>query len=372
VSVLATFVGGWGHAEPLLATAALAAAAGHEVTFVGQRAVLPRLRRLGFATVEVGPVTLGTSRRPLVAVDRQAEQVVVRDHFVGEFGAYRAAALGELFASRRPHVVVCDEMDVGAVIAAERLGIPCVSVVVLAAGVIAGPAVVGTAWEALRADHGLGPDPEGRAFGGTLRLAPLPRSFRDPAVPWPSTMRAVRPPILEQDVPSDGGASVYVTLGTVFNIESGDLLHRLVEAMARIDAEVLITTGPHVEPGEFTAVASNVRIEQFVPQREVLGRCRAVVTHGGSGTLVAALSLGVPVVVLPMGADQPDNADRCADLGVGVVLDALTAGPPQIAAAVRAVLDDDRWARAAGRLAMEAAAQPRAADVDELRTLLAR
>ena len=111
-----------------------------------------------------------------------------------------------------------------------------------------------------------------------------------------------------------------------------------------------------------------MRIEQFVPQHEVLGRCRAVVSHGGSGTLVAALSLGVPVVVLPMGADQPDNADRCAD-----ARRRRGARSPdrrrrrEIADAVAAVLGDDRYARAAGELAAEAAAQPRLADVPELR-----
>ena len=85
-----------------------------------------------------------------------------------------------------------------------------------------------------------------------------------------------------------------------------------------------------------------MRVEQFVPQHEVLGHCDAVVCHGGSGTLIAALSLGVPVVVLPMGADQPDNADRCEELGVGIVLDALTAEPATISAAVRAVTTESQ------------------------------
>ncbi|MET0326095.1 MAG: glycosyltransferase, partial [Ilumatobacteraceae bacterium] len=350
-----------------------AQAQGHDVTFVGQRAVLPRLARLGYASVEVGPDTLGWRRTPLVPVDREHERRVARDHFVAEFGALRAQALASVFATARPRIVVCDEVDVGAVIAAERLGIPCVTVVVIAAGRLTGPDVVGPAWDQLREDHGLPADPDARRIGGTLSLAPLPRSFRDPRSPWPPTMRAVRPPILDETVAvarPPAGTFVYVTLGTVFNIESGDLLPRLVDAMGRVEAEVLITTGPHIRPDEFAGVAPNVRIEQFVPQRDVLGRCRAVVSHGGSGTTVAALSLGVPVVVLPMGADQPDNADRCAELGVGVVLDPLTVSPRQIADAVITVLGDDRYARAAGDLGAEAAAQPRLRDGPELQALL--
>ena len=124
MDVLASFVGGWGHAEPLLPVARLAQSYGHAVTFAGQTAVIPRLAALGFPTIDVGPATLATSRQPLVPFDREHEQVVVRDHFVGEFGAYRAEHLGRLIATARPRVVVCDEMDAGAVVAAEAARSP--------------------------------------------------------------------------------------------------------------------------------------------------------------------------------------------------------------------------------------------------------
>ena len=48
-----------------------------------------------------------------------------------------------------------------------------------------------------------------------------------------------------------------------------------------------------------------------------------------------------------MGADQLDNADRCAELGVGVVLDAPTADAQSIAAAASTVLNDDTYSRSA-------------------------
>ena len=88
--------------------------------------------------------------------------------------------------------------------------------------------------------------------------------------------------------------------------------------------------------------------------------------------MIAALSLGVPLVLLPMGADQPDNADRCNELGVGIVLDAITASAHDIAGAVDEVIADRRYADAARRLAAEAAAQPPIEALAELATLLAR
>jgi UDP:flavonoid glycosyltransferase YjiC (YdhE family) len=371
VTVLATFVGGWGHAEPLLPVARLARARGHRVAFAGQAAIVPRLAALGFETVVVGPVTLGTERLPLVPVDREAERTVMRDHFISRYGGQRLVELTELFRQERPTLVVCDEVDAGAVVAAERLGIPCVAVSVLAAGRMRAAEVVADAWNGLRAQCGLGADPGAERLGGDLLLAPVPRSFRDPALPVPVSLRMVRPAILDEAVRAPSPSPfVYGTLGTIFNLESGDLLHRLVSGLEQAGRDALVTVGPHIEPGEFGSVAANVRVEQFVPQHEVLGRCAAVVSHGGSGTLVAALALGVPVVVLPMGADQPDNADRCEALGVGVVLDPLTADAATIAAAVTDVISDGRYSRAAAALAAEAAGQPRVGELPELAELL--
>jgi UDP:flavonoid glycosyltransferase YjiC (YdhE family) len=370
--VVASFVGGWGHAEPLLPVARLAASLGHGVTFAGQRAVTPMLAALGFETEVVGPDTLTAERLPLQPVDRAAEQAVLRDHFVARYGQHRFLALADRFQRLEAGLVVCDEVDVGAVAASEHLGIPCVTVSVIAAGRLAGPAVVGTAWNRLRLDHGLDADPEGSKLPGTLGLYPSPRSLRDPRQGWPAPLHAVRPAILERAArgPIPVRPLVYATLGTVFNVESGDLLARLAAALGQIDADALLTVGPNIEPGELGGVARNVHVERFVDQHEVLRRCSAVVTHGGSGTVIAALSLGIPVVVLPLGADQPDNADRCHELGAGIVLDAIGATPVTIAGAVDTVLRDERYAAAAARLAAEASAQPPVHDLTPLRDLL--
>ncbi len=372
MSLLASFVGGWGHAEPLIPVARLAARHSHEVTFAGQAAVLPRLASLGFETHAIGPDTLSSRRRPLRAVDRDAERAVMREHFVTRFGSLRLETLTALLATEQPSLVVCDEVDVGAVLASEHAGIPCVTVNVIAAGQLMSPTVVGDAWNGLRELSDLAPDPGCDRLAGTLMVAPVPRSFRDPTIAVPDQMHFVRPEIVARviDPPSSARPFVYVTLGTVFNVESGDLFDTLVKSMAALDADVLVTTGPHVEPEELVDLADNVKVKRYVPLEAVLGRSAAVVCHGGSGTLVAAASLGVPVVVLPMGADQIDNADRVGDLGIGIVLDPLTATPSSITRAVQEVLDDGSYRAAAAGLAAEARRQQPLEQVDQLLTLL--
>jgi UDP:flavonoid glycosyltransferase YjiC (YdhE family) len=72
--------------------------------------------------------------------------------------------------------------------------------------------------------------------------------------------------------------------------------------------------------------------------------------HGGSGTAVGALAAGVPVVVVPLFADQFENGRRIADGGAGLVVEATeTTGAsvrrligqedaPRIAAGITSVL----------------------------------
>ena len=85
------------------------------------------------------------------------------------------------------------------------------------------------------------------------------------------------------------------------------------------------------------------------PHTAVLEHAAIVVTHGGHGTVVKALAADVPLVVLPHGRDQLDNAVRVTSRGAGVAVK-RTATSAMIAAAVRDVLDDQRYHDAAARL----------------------
>jgi UDP:flavonoid glycosyltransferase YjiC (YdhE family) len=77
---------------------------------------------------------------------------------------------------------------------------------------------------------------------------------------------------------------------------------------------------------------------------------------------MGALAHGLPSVLLPVGADQPHTAARCAELGAAVVLDLLTATPGDIAKAVVRVLDDPSFAEAALRVRGEILALPSAGE----------
>ncbi len=118
------------------------------------------------------------------------------------------------------------------------------------------------------------------------------------------------------------GPLVYFTLGTVFDMESGDLVARALAGLSALPVNVVATFGDRIDAGP---QPPNVRIESHIPHGALLPHCDAVVSHGGSGTMIDALAAGVPQVVLPIGADQPLNAARCEALGAGIVLDPIAA-----------------------------------------------
>jgi MGT family glycosyltransferase len=188
----------------------------------------------------------------------------------------------------------------------------------------------------------------------------------NPAYPLPPTAHCFHTPIQE---PAPGPApawvsslpgkpTVYFTLGTVFNLESGDLLARVLAGLRALPMNVLVTVGRDIDPSELGTQPSHVTVEQFVPQSSVLPHCDLVVSHGGSGSVIGALAHGLPSVLIPIGADQPQNAKRCEDLGVARVLDAVGLTKDGVSAAVEAVRRDPAYRRNAERLRDEIAALP--------------
>src|SRR5581483_4505348 len=128
--------------------------------------------------------------------------------------------------------------------------------------------------------------------------------------------------------------------------------------LKRLDANLVVTVGQHIDPAEFGPQPETVRIERYVPQALLLPHVDLVVSHGGSGSVMGALEHGRPMVIAPMGADQPLNAARCAALGLGRVLDAERATPEDVHAAAAEVLADPACRAAAERMRDEIAALP--------------
>ena len=150
-------------------------------------------------------------------------------------------------------------------------------------------------------------------------------------------------------------------MGTVFN-DPGPLCNA-VDAVACLDARVLVTVGPAADCSVVGTQPEHVRVERYLPQTRVLAACAVVVSHAGSGTVLATLTAGVPQLCLPQGADQFLNARAVADAGAGISLLPDAATPEAIRGALDGLLEERSYRGCAVTVSADIAAMPSPADV---------
>jgi UDP:flavonoid glycosyltransferase YjiC (YdhE family) len=216
-------------------------------------------------------------------------------------------------------------------------------------------------------DGGLGAVNEGRA---AMALSPLQhtfdqatgvdvmllltaRAFDFPGPPLPPNARYVGAqlddPVWAAPWPADDRRPlVLVAFSSTFQ-NQGAVLERVMAALGALDLRGLVTVGPALD-GLGSHAPANVAVVASAPHAQIIPSASLVVSHCGHGTTLKALSHGVPLVCLPMGRDQVDNAARVVWHGAGVRLKP-SASADAIRNAVAAVLGDERYRRAAQALA---------------------
>lgn len=372
--ILFSSAGTHGHVYPLLPLAVAAREAGHDMFFGTTEQFHPLLRGLGFTPLPVG-TSVGEAFVAMLGDDPPDRSALTPEEILahagrvfGEIMPRRTAAdLAPLLAEHRPELVVHESGAAGAGIAARRAGVPGVChgfgrVPDGQFGMFAGDATVAVAAEfgvELPADlpPGLGdpyidicpPSLQGALFLATARRVPL----RPVAYAAPGELPA--------GIGDGSRPLIYLTMGTAFGDPT--VLDRAIAGLGRLDARVLVATGPTVDVASLGALPPTVRVEAWVPQAQVLPHTALVVHHGGSGTTLGCLAAGVPHLVLPQGADQFENAAMVAGSGAGEQLPPGELTADAVADTAARLLKDPAVRDAADRLAAEIAAMPSPADV---------
>ncbi|MGH3850215.1 MAG: glycosyltransferase, partial [Pseudonocardiaceae bacterium] len=109
--------------------------------------------------------------------------------------------------------------------------------------------------------------------------------------------------------------TVYATLGTVFNRQPR-VFTALLEGLGRSSINVIATIGHDNDPAALGPQPTNVHLERYIPLSLLLPHLDAVATQGGT-SILPALGAGLPLLVMPQGADQFHNAEACVRAGVG-------------------------------------------------------
>lgn len=361
-------LGAYGHLFPMLPLATACQQAGHDVVLATGA---PFLDRLPLRTVPGLPPEVDLA---------WAEQEVRRRHpdlhglesTLAMFGDVTAGAttatMLEVLVAERADLLVTDPLHLGAAIAGDLLDVPTL---VFGIGLVPfmvstlHPVAIGYQRERWL-ERGLTP-PDTKLLGQAL-LDPCPPSLQLPyddapripirSVAWRGAEAALPAWLVEPG----RRPRVYLTLGTV-SFGAVEVLRRAASEIASLDVDLLVAVGPEGDPSVLAGLPTNVHVERFVPQADVLSRVDLIVHHGGTGTVLAALEAGLPQVILPQGADQPFNADLIERSGAGRRQANDDDVPGSIAALVEPLLGDCPERGSAVRISTEIAAMPSPSEV---------
>ena len=217
-------------------------------------------------------------------------------------------------------------------------------------------------------------------FSPRLTLALFSRVLGEPQPDWPPHVRTTGfvfyngpdptlSPALEE-VLGAGPAPVVFTLGTSAVGAAGRFYHESAAAVARLGVRAVLLIGSF-EQNRPDGLSRDVLVVERAPHQLLFPRASAIVIHGGIGTTGQALRSGRPVLVVPHGHDQFDNAHRITKLGVARTLHPTRYRAPRVARELARVLNDDYRTRAASVAALVRAEGGAAAAAEALERCVA-
>jgi UDP:flavonoid glycosyltransferase YjiC (YdhE family) len=354
-----------GHLQPLLPLAKAARAAGHQVVFATGAKAASVPVSLGFPTDIVG-LDFSTEFFQALQTEKPLRTEIRRFAFTRFFAGKelepRLRDIEVNCLSRRPNIIVHEVAELAAPIAAALAGVPVVTV---GFGPLLDPDVAEAA--------GLAAEPFWRARGLSLPrwaglyrdlyVDPCPPSLQIRAIDELPAVQKMGPGIPTSHVSpewmSDVSAPlVYVTFGTIFNRDH-KLFRKVLDALETLPIEIVVTVGENNDPADFGPRPKTTRVFRFIPQERLLPHCRAIVAHGGAGTLLGALAYGAPMLLLPQSADQFYNASRATAAGTALSLMPENVSARAITTSFAQILNDPAFAACARAVGAQMVTMPR-------------
>ncbi|XP_010804464.1 UDP-glucuronosyltransferase 2A1 isoform X3 [Bos taurus] len=162
-----------------------------------------------------------------------------------------------------------------------------------------------------------------------------------PAKPLPKEM--------EEFVQSSGEDGIVVfSLGSMVKNLTEEKANRIASALAQIPQKVLW----RYKGKKPATLGANTRLYDWIPQNDLLGhpKAKAFITHGGTNGIYEAIYHGVPMVGVPMFADQPDNIAHMKAKGAAVEVNINTMTSADLLNALRTVINEPSYKENAMRL----------------------
>lgn len=134
------------------------------------------------------------------------------------------------------------------------------------------------------------------------------------------------------------GKIIYFSLGSMASAYL-ELTTRLVDLIAEIPHRFIVSKGPL---GDEFELPPNCVGGNFIDQNLVLRCVDVMITHGGNNTLSECFHFGVPVIVLPLFSDQPDNARRVMETELGGSLNAFQCTATELRNEIERLTNDQK------------------------------
>jgi UDP:flavonoid glycosyltransferase YjiC (YdhE family) len=368
-----------GHLHPLVPVAKALEEAGHGVAVCSAPSFGPEVEAFGLTHIGAGLDWLASDQSTWGAFPPMPPPGPDFGRFVVTMFADITARsmvpdLLEIARDWKPDLIVREGMEYGGGITAECLGIPHASVAGNAYGAVDSPDVhyfpgnrrlVAQPLARHREQFGLPPDPDVCMPFRHLHMCFTPPRWDGDDVPRPANARflkhvsALRPNVELPDwvATLPERPTVLACLGTVFNRTPG-VLEAITEGLRTEPLNLIVVFGEFEDPARFGPQPSTVRLVPCLSQPRLLRHCDLLITHGGFNSVKEALAEAVPMVVVPITADQPYSASRCAALGVAEVVEPGGRSPENIRAVARRVLGDPSYRGNAKAFQTEMAALP--------------
>jgi rhamnosyltransferase subunit B len=210
----------------------------------------------------------------------------------------------------------------------------------------------------LRAELGL-PEGEHALFGGQfapdLNLALFSNMLCPPQSDWPANTFVTGFSIFDKkdNAPPDidllrflgrGPAPIVFTLGSAAVHLAGDFYRESIAAAKLLKRRAVLLVGEN-KPKD--PLPEDIIAVNYAPLGELLPRAAAMVHQGGVGTTGQGLRAGIPMLVVPFAADQPDNGARVERLGVARNITRNLYKAERVASELRELLGNPVYARTA-------------------------
>lgn len=192
-----------------------------------------------------------------------------------------------------------------------------------------------------------------------LRMIQTSRAFDAPIDPAPENVRYIGPVLDDPGWTNAADFShleketrpiVLVSLSSTFQNQK-PTIDNIIKALSTLDVLGIVTLGPAMENEQFVR-HDNILLLKSAPHNQILPYVSTIITHAGHGTVMRGLSFGKPLICMPFGRDQVDNAALAQHHGAGLKI-SKNASHKKIRIAVKQVLKDENFTTSAVKLARE-------------------